>query len=701
MRSLAEYHPEADAAIVQRAFEFSRKAHDGQRRVSGEPYITHPVEVTTILAHHRFDASTLSAAMLHDVVEDCAVSENTLREEFGAEIAELVIGVTKLSSITPQTRQETQAENLRRMLVAIARDVRVLVIKLADRLHNMRTIGALEAEKVARLSLETLEIYAPLSNRMGMNSFQIELEDLAFRNLMPDKYEEIESGIQKLLGERKQNMKKTTELVEYRLRDAGITAAVSSRTKEVYSVYKKMVRQGCPVDQVFDLLAMRVLVSAVRDCYASLGIVHTIWKPMPRRFKDYIAMPKPNLYQALHTTVIGPDSAPLEIQIKTQEMHLTAEEGIAAHWKYKSNEPVDEKLGWLKTILDWQRDAVSSKEFMDSLRRDLFTDQVFVITPKGDIIELPAGSTPIDMAFHIHTEVGRRVSGARVDGRLVPITTELRSGQVVQIVTSPSGKPSRDWLDVVKSPRARQKIRYFLKEDGSDELRRHGAKLLQAALDKEHLNLSVAKESQELVEAIGKSVHKEVDVLLEAIGFGTESADVVVRKLFAKDRELPRMKRKAVRTEKGENSVVIDGISDMMVRFSGCCTPVPGDEIIGYLSRGRGVTIHRANCPGLKHIANDAARFVEARWAGSAGPLVAKILIESEDRIGGLADITAAIAKHNGNIVSADIKTEDVARDIFLVEVSDVDHLGRIIREIESLKHIRHVARSGPEPARK
>ncbi|MBL4889447.1 MAG: bifunctional (p)ppGpp synthetase/guanosine-3',5'-bis(diphosphate) 3'-pyrophosphohydrolase [Candidatus Lindowbacteria bacterium] len=691
---LLSANPEADIPLLEKANAFAHKAHKGQMRKSGLEYITHPLAVTKILAKHKFDTATLSASLLHDVIEDCEVTEAELTEEFGEEICELVSGVTKISTLAPQTKHETQTENMRRMLVAIAKDVRVLLIKLADRLHNMRTISHLDRERIERLSRETLEIYAPLANHMGMNTFQIELEDLAFKNLEPEKYKAIQNGMETLLGERQKLMQEATKLVEYQLNSSGIKATVSHRQKEIYSVFRKMERQNAPMSQIFDLLAMRLLVHTVRDCYDALGTIHTIWKPIPRRFKDYIAMPKTNMYQSLHTTVIGPGDGPLEIQIKTREMHLNAEEGIAAHWKYKSDEPVDDCMGWLKQILDWQRDAVSAKDFMDSLRSDLFSDQVFVITPKGDIYELSAGSTPIDVAFRIHTEVGRHIAGARVDGKIVPITTALKSGQVIDIITSPSAKPSRDWLDVVKSSRARQKIRQILREEGSDDLRRHGATVLQNALDRNRILLSVSKPSRELVELSGAMHYQDLDALLESIGFGTESAESIVRRLKPADDQTPAYTPRRRTKPNKDSAIEIEGHRDFLTRFSGCCTPIPGDDIIGYLSRGRAVTIHRVDCPTFKNLDAEQARFVDAKWTAQSGPYVAKILVECDDRVGGLADVSTAIAKHAGNIISAEIKTQDIGRNFFLVEVVDTKHLEKILKEIEKVKGVLHARRS-------
>jgi GTP pyrophosphokinase len=699
------YSPSSDYAVLDHAYRFARAAHEGQKRVSGEPYITHPVEVATILAEHRFDGITLAAALLHDVIEDCDVTEDRIAAEFGAEIAGIVLGVTKISTISEQTRQQTQAENLRRMLVAVARDIRVLLIKLADRLHNMRTLDALDPSKIERLSRETLEIYAPLAYRMGMSTIKSELEDLSFRHLMPQKYAEIAGELERLAGERRVFLEEAKKTLHVHLADAGIQATVTSRVKEVYSTYKKMSRQNRPITEIYDLLGTRILVSSAKDCYGALGIVHTLWRPMPRRFKDYVAIPKPNLYQALHTTVIGPGNVPLEIQIKTHQMHLTAEEGIAAHWKYKAGEAVDERLGWLKRILEWQREAVSAEEFMDSLRIDLFADQVFVLTPKGDIIELPAGSTPVDAAYAIHTEIGNRLAGAKVDGRMVPITSRLVSGAVVEIITSSSARPSRDWLDAVRTPRARAKIRHFLKEQGSGEFQKKGAELLQAALNRARAGLSIAQKSEALVRHAHDLAYKDLESLLEAIGFGTESAEGVARRIadrmaaerLAAQTEHPAAAPKAsARKTATAGTVVVEGIADLVIRFGKCCNPVPGDDIIGYLSRGRGVSIHRANCRNAAALSGETARFVNAHWAGSDGHFSAGVTVEGDDRIGLLADITQAIAREGGNILSADIRTRDVGRDLFVIQVSSAAHLERIMRALENVPGARKVLRAAP-----
>ena len=693
---LLSYSPQSDLDLVTRAFEFSREAHAGQLRRSGEPYLSHPIEVAIILAEHCFDGITLAAALLHDVIEDCGVTEEQLTREFGAEIVGLVVGVSKLSSLAPRSQLEMQAENFRRMFVAVARDIRILVIKLADRLHNMRTIGFLRPDKIERISRETLEIYAPLADRMGMHTIRMELEDLSFRHLMPDKYAEIAAAQKAILGERQNLMEEATRILTARLGEAGIEAKVISRTKEIYSIYRKMQKQGRKIEEIYDLLAMRILVETLRDCYGALGIVHTLWKPIPMRFKDYIAMPKANMYQSLHTTVFGPSEGPLEIQIRTHQMHLVAEEGIAAHWKYKASAPVDERLGWLKQILEWQRDAVTPREFMDSLRTDLYSERVFVLTPKGRIIELPAGGTPIDVAFHIHTEVGAHITGARVDGRLVPINSELKSGAVVEILTSPTAKPSRDWLDIVKSPRARSKIRHLLREKGADDLRRHGAELLQQALSKARLRHSVAQRSEELLKLSAQMAYESFDALLEAIGFGSESAQTVANRLLTyEEKQAKRGEKESPAVKpKDHDEVLIEGMSDMMIRYGHCCNPMPGDAIMGYLSRGRGVTVHRANCPNLKSLASESARFVKASWSRGTGKFTAGIKVDSADRIGLLADLTQAIAKEGGNIVSAEIKTKGISRDSFCIEVSSSEHLDRIIKAMEGVDGVHRVERA-------
>ena len=684
--------------IIGRAYKYASEAHEGQKREDGKPYITHPLEVASILAEHRFDAITLSAALLHDVIEDCGKTKEDIEEKFGAEVAELIEGVTKISTISANTRQEQEAENLRRMLVAVARDIRVLLIKLADRLHNMRTISALDKNRVERISRETLEIYAPLANRMGMSTIKSELEDLSFKHLMPDKYREVSEAINANVGKRAHLLTDAVEQMQKQVRDSGISAQIASRSKEIYSVYKKMLRQKRPIEEIFDLLAMRVLVSSVKECYTVLGIAHNLWTPIPGRFKDYIGTPKPNMYQAIHTTVIGPGDGPIEIQIKTHEMHNTAEEGIAAHWKYKSEGAIDERLGWLRRILDWQRESLSAQEFMDSLRIDLYDDQVFVLTPKGDIFELPKGATPIDMAYAVHSDIGKHLSGAKVNGRMVPITTRLTSGAVVEIITLNSAKPSRDWLNFVRTPRARQKIRHHLKENESKELKKRGSELLQAALNNFKLNLSVAKKSSEIIDAIKAAGFKELESALEAIGFGNESAEAIARKIA--ERKNPTViaqkpiSRQEQKSSAGSN-VIVDGFDGLFVRFSKCCNPVPGDKIIAYLSRGRGVAIHKNDCPNITDLSNEPARIRKAEWSGKTGKFSAAVLIEGSDRIGLLADITQAIAKEGGNILSADIKTKEKGKDNFVIEVNDAEHLSRLIEALKDVEGVCFVARAG------
>ncbi|RMH59001.1 MAG: bifunctional (p)ppGpp synthetase/guanosine-3',5'-bis(diphosphate) 3'-pyrophosphohydrolase [Candidatus Hydrogenedentota bacterium] len=699
---LLSYNPGADTHLIDRAYHFAREAHQGQYRASGDPYFTHPVEVAIILAEHRFDAVTLAAALLHDVVEDCGVTPDRLEKEFGAEIRLIVEGVTKISTLAPQTRGEARAENLRRLLVAVAKDVRVLLIKLADRLHNMRTITFLPREKRERISRETLEIYAPLANRMGMSAIQAELEDLGFKHADPELYGQVARQVEGLVGQRRESLREAVEILRRELKRAGIEAEVTARTKEIYSVYRKMQRRNRPIGEIFDLLGMRVLVRTVKECYAALGIVHSLWHPMSRRFKDYIALPKPNMYQAIHTTVLGPGEGPLEIQIKTHQMHLTAEEGIAAHWQYKADGPVDERLGWLRQILEWQRDAVTPQEFMDSLKIDLYPDQVFVLTPKGDIIELPAGATPIDLAYQIHTEIGDHISGAKADGRIIPITSRLTSGTVIEVLTSKNAHPSRDWLDVVATPKARQKIRHYLKEKGADDLRRHGLHLLQAELNRRHIKMTLGPGSESLATLAERMNYSNSEALLEAVGFGRESVAGVINRLET-PREVGRRssaeKKTSLRRREGATeNIIIEGTEGLIVRIAGCCHPVPGDPILGYISRGRGVTVHHASCSNIRLMAEretEKGRFVEASWGRGRGRYAADIRVECDDRIGILAELTRVFASQNASVLSASVKTAEIGHDLFTVAIDSPEHLDRILEALRRVPGVRDARRQG------
>ncbi|MGB9867255.1 MAG: RelA/SpoT family protein [Bacillota bacterium] len=709
LEQVASYASGEGLEVVERAFEFSRQAHLGQHRASGEEYIQHPLSVAMILAELEMDVDTIAAALLHDVVEDTQVGIEHIREEFGPEVALLVDGVTKLSKLEFRTPLEEQAENFRKMFLAMAEDLRVIIIKLADRLHNMRTIDHLDEERRKRIAQETLEIYAPLAHRLGMWRFKWELEDLAFKVLMPREYYALAEGIARQRAEREKLIQEVTAALRAKLAELGVKGDVQGRAKHFYSIYKKMQEQQKELKDIYDLIAVRVIVNSVRDCYAVLGVVHTMWKPIPGRFKDYIAMPKSNMYQSLHTTVIGPDGEPFEIQIRTWEMHRTAEYGIAAHWRYKEGKKgdpqLDEKLAWLRQVLDWQRELKDAREFMESLKIDLFDDEVFVFTPKGDVIDLPAGATPLDFAYQIHTDVGHRCVGVKVNGKLVPLDYELKNGDIVEILTSKqSAGPSLDWLNLVKTSAAKNKIRQFFKRQRREENIARGKELLEKEAKRLGLDLRVLSDESVLDEVRKKLNLSTPDDVFAAVGYGGITPQLVVSKLKEEllkrtpvldlKRVVPEETRR-VRPKAGQG-VSVKGLSNVLVKFAKCCNPVPGDPIIGYITRGRGVSIHRVNCPNVMLYAKEPERLIEASWqAEPQFSLPVDIAVRGFDRPGLLSDVAAVVAELKSNILSARARTtaEGGAIIEMTVEIRDLAHLQQLITKISRVKDVLSVLR--------
>ncbi|HHX10651.1 MAG TPA: bifunctional (p)ppGpp synthetase/guanosine-3',5'-bis(diphosphate) 3'-pyrophosphohydrolase [Firmicutes bacterium] len=706
---IGAYLSDQDKQLVQRAYVFAAKAHQGQFRLSGEEYIEHPVAVARILSELEGDAHTLAAALLHDVVEDTDVTIEEIRQEFGVEIARLVDGVTKLSRIQFHSRMEEQVSNLRKMFLAMAEDWRVVVIRLADRMHNLRTLDALPVEKQKQTAEETLDIYAPLAHRLGIWRFKWELEDLGFRYLYPDEYRSLAKQMVAKRSEREAEVAMVISRLQDLLAQHGIQAEIQGRAKNLYSIYRKMKRQDTDISQIFDLLAVRVIVATVSDCYEVLGLAHTLWKPMPGRFKDYIAMPKPNGYQSLHTTVLGPLGQPFEIQIRTREMDRTAEYGSAAHWKYKerrSDQSFDQKMSWLRQLADWQREMTDAGEFMEALKLDLFNDEVFVFTPKGDVIDLPVGSTPLDFAYRIHTDIGHQCVGAKVNGKLVPLSYKLNTGDIVEILTSrQSSGPSRDWLDIVKTSGARSKIRsFFRKQLREEDIARGKATLENEVQQKLDVKLADLIDAGVAGNVLRKLNYPDLQSVYAAISYGgisavhlttmlREEAAKTAPDLLPKREEAPKAVPKKPRGP--EEAVIVKGMDGMLVRLAQCCSPLPGDPIIGYITRGRGVTIHRLDCPTLLSL-TDTERFIEASWKAEVrASYPVEILVEGGDRPGLFAEVTSVIANMGSNITNATARgqPDGIARITIQFETHDLNELKKVVASIRQIEGIMAVKR--------
>ena len=692
--------PRADTALITRAYHVARAAHEGQVRRSGDPYIQHPLAVAKILADLGLDDITLSAALLHDSVEDTGVTLEEVAAEFGDDVAAIVDGVTKLDRVSFDSKEAQQAATMRKMLVAMAKDIRVLLIKLADRLHNMRTIAALRADKQQRIAQETLDVYAPLAHRLGIAEMKWQLEDLAFATLYPKRYAEIEQMVSTRSPERDVYLAQVLEEVRDRLAELRISAEVTGRPKHYWSIYEKMVVKGREFNDIFDLVGIRVLVDSVKDCYAALGSIHATWKPVQGRFKDYIAMPKFNLYQSLHTTVVGPQGKPLEVQIRTREMHRRSEFGVAAHWGYKEHTP-DTDTAWLQRIVDWQQETSDPREFMESLKIDLEQDEVFVFTPKGDVVTLPAQATPIDFAYAIHTEVGHRCIGARINGRLTSLDTPLRSGDTVEVFTSKvaGAGPSRDWLKIVVSPRARNKIRQWFSRERREDAIENGRDELTKALRREGLPVQKVAASAVIPKVAEAMNYADLDALHAAIGEGHVSAKSVAQRIARElrggdhEEQLPATARQPRPARRKQTvGVHVEGLDDVMVRLSRCCTPVPGDGIIGFVTRGRGVSVHRADCANAASlVATNGDRLIEVEWdRNGVGVFVACIEIEALDRSKLLRDISTVLSDHHVNILASSSHTgsDRVARLRFDFELGDPSHLESLLGTLKRVDSV-------------
>ncbi|MDH7489250.1 MAG: GTP diphosphokinase [Anaerolineae bacterium] len=703
-----------DRELIERAYEVAERAHAGQTRASGEPYIVHSLAVALMLADLHLDPKTIAAGLLHDVPEDTSVTIDQVRDMFGEEVASLVDGVTKLGQIdrlSSESRasvEEQRAESLRKMFLAMVHDVRVVLIKLADRLHNMRTLGALPEDKRRRIAQETLDIFAPLANRLGFWQLKWELEDLSFRYLDPEVYHEIAQRIAERRGDRERQIAQVAAILKERLHEAGIEAEVDGRPKHIYSIYRKMQRKGLDFDQIYDVQGVRVIVDTVTDCYASLGVVHSLWTPIPGEFDDYIATPKDNMYQSLHTAVVGPDGKPLEVQIRTHEMHRTAEYGIAAHWRYKEGSKqrdlaFEKKIAWLRSLMEWRQEVASASEFLDSMKTDVFQDRVYVFTPKGEIIDLPAGSTPIDFAYHIHSEIGDRCRGAKVNGRLVSLDYQLRTGDQVEIITAKRGGPSRDWLNphlgYVKTSRAQQKIRQWFKKQDHAENIAQGRAIVERELKRlglEDVNL----------EQLGRALqYDKVDDFFAAVGYG----DVSIQNLTTKALEIEREAAAELATELplppttpsrpptvSTSEVTVTGVGNLLTTLAKCCNPLPGDDIVGYITRGRGVTIHRRDCPNLL-ARTDRERLIQVDWGvAKRQTYPVKIEVSAYDRGGLLRDIAAVVADEKASMSAVNARTDkrdNTAIFTATLEIEDIDQLSRILTRIYRLPNVLEVRR--------
>ena len=707
LAEVAAYNPDLDRDLLERAYRFASEAHADQQRRSGEDFILHPLGVAQILAELRRSDQTIAAALVHDVVEDTDATIEQVREEFGDEVARLVEGVTKLTRIRFQSREQAQAENYRKMIVAMAQDPDVILIKLADRLHNMRTIEYLGKQKQLQKARETLEVYAPLAHRLGIHTIKWELEDLAFQTLHPRKYVEIQAMVNQRRAEREKYVEAAGMTLERELQKVGIPAEIASRAKHFYSIYEKMVKRGKEFNEIYDLTAMRVLVErdgkeGERDCYGALGVIHSLWKPMPGRFKDYVAMPKFNMYRSLHTTVIGPEGKPLEIQVRTRDMHETAEKGIAAHWLYKGakgKKAADAELAWMQQLADWQQEETDSRE----LRRafpELALDEVYVFTPKGEVKTLPAGATPIDFAYSVHTDVGHRTVGAKVNGRIVPLHYRMRSGDFVEILTSKQASrgPSRDWLSLAVSSRARNKIRQWFSRETREVAEQRGRDALENALKQHNLPYKKLSGSPLLAEIIREMGFKKAEDFYLALGSGKLQVSQVANKVLhrlktdqvVEEETLPRKPKEREAVASQNFGIHVPGVEDVLVRLAKCCTPVPGDEIAGYISLGKGITIHRLDCPNVKALMRNPERFTPVEWDGGASQSFrVQIAVVSWDRPRLLEDVARTFAEHGTNIVEYGGHVEDqMAKNWYTAEVGDIKALRALLGSLRNLESV-------------
>ena len=700
-----QYDSSLDGAWLRRVYDVADRAHDGQLRASGESYIIHPLNVAMILADLEMDRATVAAAILHDVVEDTVVTSNEVAEQFGPEIASLVDGVTKLTRIPYQSKEDAQVENLRKMFLAMAKDIRVIIIKLADRLHNMRTLQSLPPHKQQTIARETVEIYAPIAHRLGIWRIKWDLEDLCLRYLDPEAYREIADRVAKTRAEREDTVVSVVHELREQFTSLGIKADVTGRPKHFYSIYNKL-RKGRDWSAIYDLTAVRVIVDSVKDCYGALGVIHSSWKPLPGRFKDYIAMPKPNMYQSLHTVVVGPGGDPLEVQIRTWEMHRTSEYGIAAHWRYKEGgkaDPFEHKLTWLRSLLEWQNDMRDARTFMENLKLDLFENQVFVFSPRGDVFSMPANATPLDFAYQVHTGVGNNCVGAKVNGKIVPLDRPLHNGDICEVlVNKSSGRPSLDWLSIVKTSSAKHKIKQWFRKERKEENVLAGQESVEQELARQHMRPDVAR--GEAIEKIAARMnYSSATDLYAAIGFGDASAVSVVSRLgevLKQDNivQLPTFTRPAPsrKVSRNSNGIRIAGVDDVLVRVSKCCSPVPGDPIMGFVTIGRGVSVHRADCPNVGYMNATPERILQADWVDATSLTHAvDVEIEGLDRPGLLQDVMGVCSENKTSVssVTARVRRDRGAVIALTVQITDLDHLHKLLKKFEAIRDVRAVFR--------
>lgn len=721
INKIKKYAKDADVNLVEKAYYFGKNAHYGQFRKSGEPYFIHPIAVANILCDMELDIETIIAGLLHDVVEDTEYTYEDIEKEFSKGIADLVDGVTKLGQIKYQSKEETQAENLRKMFLAMAKDIRVILIKLADRLHNMRTLKFMPPEKAKAKAIETLEIYGGIANRLGISMIKWELEDLALRYIDPDGYYKLVERVAKKRSQREAYIENVINILNNLFDDVSIKCNVYGRPKHFYSIYRKMQNKHKTFQEIYDLMAVRIIVDTVKDCYAVLGMIHTLWTPMPGRFKDYIAMPKANMYQSLHTTVIGPDGEPLEIQIRTKEMHTIAEYGIAAHWKYKEGNnsqkqtSIEGKLKWLRQMIEWEQDLKDPQEFMDALKEDVFSSQVYVFTPKGDVVELPAESTPIDFAYRVHTNVGNRCVGAKIDGRIVTLDYKLQNGNIVEILTSSnSNGPSRDWINIVKTPNAKSRIRQWFKKERREENIQRGNDILEKEFKKQNISLKDSNIEKYMQQMTKRFNQPTVEDLIATIGYGGIIANQVVSKVsYLYEKEVKKEQKEQVndiekhnisdaeykkkRKKNNNQGIIVKGLDNILIRFAKCCNPLPGDKIIGYITKGRGVAIHRADCPN-SNINNESFRhrLIDVSWTNSeSSKFEAEIQIKTIDRRGIINDIThiVVVDKIPLNGINARKGKDNVVSVNLLVEVNNIETLNTLMKKIKSIPGVENIYR--------
>jgi guanosine-3',5'-bis(diphosphate) 3'-pyrophosphohydrolase len=697
LSEISSLRPGADKDLIGRAYVFSAMAHEGQMRVSGSPYLSHCIGTARILAELHLDSVTIAGGLLHDIVEDTAVGLDEIRHEFGDEMAEILDGVTHISEMSFESPEKQQMENYRKMLLSMAKDVRVILIKIADRLHNMRTLEYLPQKDQRRISRETLEVFAPLAHRLGIARIKWELEDLALKYLDPEAYEFLSTQIAKSRKERERYVEEIQGPLLERLREAGIDAEVEGRAKHFYSIYMKMQSQGRPIEDIFDLLAVRVITNSVSDCYKALGVIHSSFTPVIDRIKDFIATPKHNMYRSLHTTVIGPRGEMVEIQIRTREMHKTAEEGIAAHWRYKeggkSDRQLDRQLTWLRQTLEWLRDFTDPNEFLTSLKADLYHNEIFIFTPKGDLKNMPMGATPIDFGYAVHTEVGHHCVGAKVNGKLVPFNYRLKNGDTVEIITQKDAEPHEDWLKVVTTSTAKSRIKRWLKSKGYTENVLMGREALERAVRKVQHGMPKESELDEVAQSFGKD---DAEQLLAAVGTGEISVGQILRKVYPEEEKPPEMARD-VQPAAPPSGVRVEGMNNILVRFAKCCQPVPGDEIVGLITKGRGISVHRSVCPNVVSLGVDSGNVIKVEWdteRGQSFPVC--ITVTNEDRRNMLAEIAKAISDENADILSADVRSEGVMGIAsFVVDVQNLHQLDRVVRSIGRIKGVHSVTRKG------